>query len=398
MAAAGNSIAVKHSEFLATWEFTALAKSLGRPQSKRVCLTPGWEDFEWVNRMASQYTFYRWRRLQFRLKPRTRSIAPTAYSDSDILSRGTISAFIDYDAANATNYVQNSTANPSKNDILDSAGSKETSVGRAMTIRASTNPYVTNNDELLFCPDDSALISSRSSSFGTFFVRYDGPDLLPGASTDKVVELYDIWCDYEIEFYKPRQLRHLSESNTVLRGHFNDDVTDTYLMAPSASHSLGEKDLLTAFDNTKTYTTVCKPGAAVGLESSDGNHNRIVFTPKPDHIYKISYRIQGSSLGAVAQIAPLAVGDGFENVSIPGDGTYDSIAVYTTTENYYEMHVKALREKTPNVVNVGGNKCYLQSGDYWVDIYTVNSLGTPTITNGEIEIIDLGKSSDNLNA
>lgn len=394
---------IKHREFATSLEVPAATLE----QEWAVPLQPQNQIFEWLREITRLYTFVRWRKLKFTFKALTNSVSPTSVNGAgNNLTKGTMSSVIDYDPSNAASYTQNNSLFPTKNQMLDSSGSKEVPLGRTFYMYVSCSPSATNNHDLMHTidGDPNEFVDQIRKNYGMLAVRYDGPSL----SADTAVKIYDVWVDYEVELYKPRSsalldppqslLAHLRGYDGVVApvdGAIFGAATNDGSAAVRRPFTPGD---LAAGNSGHGFLNRFGPdgGCYVGMPSKTaGQFNRIYFMGKPDHLYEISIMLTGSSFGAGCAVDFDTASAGLVPIEVfhttAGTGLADRLA-RGTAGLVFNGTVVCVPGKARNQIQINGNAVTALAGDYWVDLVG-SGFTTPTGVIVDVMIKDLGHKS-----
>lgn len=352
------------------------------------------------------YTFVRWRKLKFTFKALTNAVSPDAFGGpGNHLTRGTMSTVVDYDPTNSNSYAAGHQLFPTKNQMLDSAGSKETSLGKSFTVYVSCNPTATNNSDLMHTldGDPNESLTQIRKNYGMLAIRYDGPSL----STDTSVPIYDLWVDYEVELYKPRSGQLLNpEQGTLSLVHFDStvagtDITDDRLFGVVSANAqgveracFGPRDIITTDGHGNKVRSPASGPVYTGLPTAAVAHkfNRIAFMGIPGHVYKITLIINGSSLNQTSTIDFQAFGPGFEAFNALSSPHFNHRSVGDATGFVTIMYMKCIGNRVANVIDEQPSAYVMKAGDYWVDLVATTTVGTPTSTDGYTIVEDCGLS------
>lgn len=384
---------VKHREFATSITVDANASE----QEGAFLLMPQAREFEWLSQITKLYTFARFRKLKFYFKALTNNVTPDAYgADSNNITRGTMCTVVDYDPTNSSSYDNGSRLFPSKNQMLDTAGSKETPLGRSFGVTIHTNPSSTNNSDLLHTIDGAPELvrDVLRKNYGVLAYRYDGPML---ATVD--VAIYDVWVDYEVELYKPRSSTLLNPDQAII-GFFTTKSlahADNNLFGPNGT-TYGPKDILANRSKNDGFLSNLGElgGMFVGLPTAaDANKsNRIAWQGIPGHVYEITLQAVGSGLSTGPGMGVSAYGDGYEAFNILSGGTSNVLTGGDTAEVHSQIVVKCVGGKTPNKIILNPTEYEQSAGDYWIDFTeSGTSWNTFTPTQFYLRIHDMGDSS-----
>jgi hypothetical protein len=397
----GNALVIRHREFATSLEVPA--STLEREWA--VPLQPQNIIFEWLREITRLYTFVRWRKLKFTFKALTNSVSPTSVNGAgNNLTKGTMSAVIDYDPTNALSYTQNNSLFPTKNQMLDSSGSKEVALGRTFQMYVSCSPSATNNHDLMHTidGDPNQFVDQVRKNYGMLAVRYDGPSL----SSDTAVKIYDVWVDYEVELYKPRSSALLDPPQALVAHCRHYDSTGTneptvlniFGKATASRTSFIPSDIAASNAGQGFLTRPGPDGECfIGLASAigGGDMNRIYFQGKPNHVYEIMYSLTGTTVSASTTLDFYGASEGLPPIetfaSGAGTGQADRF-IRSTAGLLFVGTVLCVPGKTRNQINVSGNSVTAVAGDYWVDL-DCNNLSTPTGCVVDVTIKDLGHKS-----
>jgi len=386
----GSATVIRHREFLSTIAVPATQVHV----TQTYPLTPQSTLFEWCRQMGELFTFYRWRKLAFHFKSRVVPIQVNALG-ATAPSKGTMCAMIDYDARNYVRYLESIPPVPQKNAVLDSSGAREVGVDQSFVMRVDCSAAATNNANLLTIIDGiiaNENLTDREVNYGTLFCRYDGPALSSVATP-----IYDVWVDYELELYKPKSSELFDASSNAdlysLRFGANPTLEDDHVLGNS-TETVSDLHYSLVPTSLGKKTAGAGINSIIGLEDANATpgRNRIAFTPRPDHVYLISYSVRGSALDAAAlMVANLGPGfvdyDGFHNGTASVQSTGDD------TSFQCQIKVQSVADKVSNQFTLSGAVHTMTAGDYWVDLELTSTLyvAASATTSGNLIITDLGR-------
>jgi len=389
----GSATVIRHKEFLST----IYVPSSAVHTTQTYPLTPQSAVFEWCRQMGELFTFYRWRKLVFNFKSRVVPIQVNSLG-ATAPSKGTMCAMIDYDARNYIRYLESIPPVPQKNAVLDSSGAREVAVDQSFKMRVDCSAAATNNANLLTIIDGIVTnenLTDREVNYGTLFCRYDGPQL-----SSVQTPIYDVWVEYEIELYKPKSSELFDAAS----------YADLYSLRFGAVGSAAMEDDHLLGNSTETVsdlhysligTTLGKKTAGAGLGSiigllddsgNFGSRNRIAFTPRPDHVYLISYSIRGTGLD-VGAIMQANLGSGFVAYNGFHNGTDEGQSSGDATGFQFQLKVQSVPNMISNQFTLSGSVHTMTAGDYWIDLEAAAALhiAASTTTSGNLIITDLGR-------
>jgi len=363
-------------------------------------LNPRQESFNWAKNISALFTFYRWRSVKLTFRSKVNNASPNTLPNP-ASRRGSVAAYIDYDARN---YVPASdrSVTMTQAQIMDTAGAVETPIGYDFTLTCDCNPRATNNSELLSVfPGDPGRVEfgDRSISYAFLVVLYEGPALTASPIN---MPIYDVYIDYELELYKPRALdlyaAALVEKFACRVGAVGTGtVGDTHIFGSDAEtvsdlHYTNMDPLLIG-----KHSRGNAMDAIIGIE--DGNatpgRNRIAFDAVADRIYQVVYQVTGTGLGTTGVLG-VNLGSGFVAYDGLMNGTTNLVTGGDDKHFTTIVMVRAVADQSSNTYTLSGSVHSQSSGDYWIDFdASVSIFPALSVSTGcDVIISEIGSISN----
>lgn len=369
--------------------------------------------FDFAAHMSELFEFFRVKKMKFTLKSKivqsvnSTTVMPVVYG------------MVDYDARNFTRWVaacQKAGASGDadavdKNSILDTGNSIEVPWTNDITFNidaTSMNATLSTlrSAKSLSSAEWIAQLSDREHSLGNLFVRI--ADISGVLSAEGSADIFEVYCDYELEFIKPHAQQLFSAGLPgvdvgpafTLINICEKTPNNTRLCANAnlfgnggAGEHIGTETIVYDPQQRGTLAPYQIQHVRCGLKDAANDWNRVAFAAIPDHIYQITVcYYDAAKFSTSGSISLSGHGDGFKDVEcVRGSGNIQS-GTMSTSHGMFVAYLRAQADQTYNIYN--DEQSTLTAGDYWVD-FTSAIFGTPlsALGSGTIMIADLGKSN-----
>lgn len=366
--------------------------------------------FDFAAHMSELFEFFRVKKMKFTLKSKivqsvnTTAVMPVVYG------------MVDYDARNYSRWVaacqelssSGSVDAVDKNSILDTGNSIEVPWTNDITFTIDASSLNSTLSTLrsarsLSSTEWIAQLSDREHSLGNLFVRI--ADISGVLSADGKADIFEVYCDYEIEFIKPHAQQLFSQGlpgvdvgpsftlvNLCEKTGNTQLLDDTNIFTNAATGNLLIPGTHTVFD--PTARGILAPGQIqgirAGLVDAASNWNRLAFQPIPDHIYQITYNAyETAKFTAGGTWTILGHGSGFEDVKMLREGSGATAGEADANQAIATCFFRAIGDQEANVYN--NQEATLTSGDYYID-FTSTLYAAPLTSSGNATLVitDLG--------